>query len=428
MTPVRAARGMGTALLPMVFATAVVAAMTLSPGLLGLVVAGVAVCCAAFALWPWAVLPVTVIGGTTAGVGIGGGDVTTIVATHAAILGAGGLAVSLRLTFRVDSVRRTAADVPMLGLTVSVVLAAVYGLALGNPARDVLVGAYQIAVIPIYFWVAAQTLASDRRLRAAAVLYLVPTVVLTVLALVTSSQTGGLIALLAVPPLIVLAGRSTGWSRAGFAVLAGLLLADVVVSMYRALWLAAAVAVVAMLIWGGRTLRGGLGATVAVAAVGVVFLALASDIGDHVGALTLELQDSPGYRSAESLVGMNVFVERPLTGAGLGQSVQDIYLPAFAKADVGPVYHAFYVTVLANIGIFGLIAVLWPLYRALRNGFLYRNGIAFGFAALTCGFLAGAVFAGPTAGHWELGLLPALTLIAGDLEGFRPAAPVGMET
>ncbi|MFV2017273.1 O-antigen ligase family protein [Micromonospora sp. LOL_023] len=420
--------GLWTAPLPMVFATAVVAAMTVSPGMPGTALAGTAVCCAAFVLWPWAVLPVGIIGGTIAGVAIGGGDVATIVATHAAILGAGGFALLIRMVFRMERVRRTAADLPMLGLTLLVLLAAIYGLALGNPPRDVLVGAYQIAVIPIYFWVAAQTLADHRRRRAAAILYLVPTVALSLTALASSNKTGGLIALLAVPPLVVLAGRTGGWSRAGFALLAGLLLADVAISMYRALWLATAVALTVMLVWGGRVLRRGLRATVAVAVVGVALLSLASNLEDLVGTVTLELQESSGYRGPESVVGMNVFAERPLTGGGLGQSVRDIYLPGFVRDDVGPIYHAFYVTVLANIGILGLIVVLWPLYQTIRAGLLQRNGIAFGFAALTCGFLAGSAFAGPTAGHWELGLLPALTIITGSRETLLSTAPAEVKS
>ncbi|MFV2013256.1 MULTISPECIES: O-antigen ligase family protein [unclassified Micromonospora] len=424
----RLAYGLWTAPLPMVFAATVVGALAVSPGTLGTVLAASAVCCAAFVLWPWAVLPVAIIGGTIAGVTIGGGDVATIVAMHAALLGAGGIALAIRVLIGAEKLRRTTADLPMLGLTLLVLLAAVYGLSLGNPPRDVLVGAYQIAVIPVYFWIAAQTLGDLRRLRAAAILYLVPTVALTLTALATATQTGGLIALLAVPPLIVLAGLAEGWSRAGFALLAGLLLADVAVSMYRALWLAAAVALAVMLVWGGRTLRRGMAATVAVAVAGVVFLALVSSLANHVDVVALELQESSGYRGPESAVGMNVFAERPFTGGGLGQSVRDIYLPDFTRDDVGPVYHAFYVTVLANIGILGLIVVLWPLYRTIRNGFLYGNGIAFGFAALTCGFLVGAAFAGPTAGHWELGLLPALTMITGSIDTPQPTVPEEVRT
>ncbi|MFY1698040.1 MULTISPECIES: O-antigen ligase family protein [unclassified Solwaraspora] len=410
------------------FATAIVAATAASPSTLGALSAAAALCCAAFVLWPWAVLPVSILGGSIAGVMIGGGDVATIVMAHAAILSAGGVALLLRMAANVEPVRRSAADLPMLGLTLLVLMAAVYGLALGNPPRDVLVGTYQIVIIPLVFWIAVQTLAEPRRQRAAALLYLVPTVALTVTAMATSSRTGGLVALLGIPPLIVLAGRTRGWSRAGFAVVAGLLLVDVALSMYRALWLAATVALGMMLIWGGRILHRGIAATVTVAVAGVALLSLGSDLGEHLGTLQRELQESSGYRGPESAVGLSAFAEQPLVGGGLGQSVRDIYLPDFTRGDVGPVYHAFYVTVLANIGILGLISVIWPLYQTIRDGFLYRDGMKFGFAALTCGFLVGAAFAGPTAGHWELGLLPALTLITGNAKVLRHITLDGSKT
>jgi hypothetical protein len=37
--------------------------------------------------------------------------------------------------------------------------------------------------------------------------------------------------------------------------------------------------------------------------------------------------------------------------------------------------------------------------------------MALAFAALTCGFLVAALVSSPTDGHWELGLLPALTFL-----------------
>jgi O-antigen ligase len=121
---------------------------------------------------------------------------------------------------------------------------------------------------------------------------------------------------------------------------------------------------------------------------------------------------SAGYRLPESGIGWDVFVSQPLFGAGLGQTTPGVYLPGFVVADVGPVYHAFYVLLLANLGIVGLAVVILPLARLSWQGLAQRDSIALPFAALTIGFLAAALVSGPTDGHWELGLLPALTLLS----------------
>jgi hypothetical protein len=101
----------------------------------------------------------------------------------------------------------------------------------------------------------------------------------------------------------------------------------------------------------------------------------------------------------------------PLLGAGLGQTTPRGYLPGFVATDVGPVYHAFSVLLLANLGIVGLAVVILPVARLCWRGLAERDSIALSFDALTVGFLAAALTSGPTDGHWELGLLPALALL-----------------
>jgi hypothetical protein len=106
-----------------------------------------------------------------------------------------------------------------------------------------------------------------------------------------------------------------------------------------------------------------------------------------------------------------VFSAQPLFGAGLGQRTPQIYIPGFAVTDVGPVYHAFYVLLLANLGIVGLCLVIWPILRCTWVGLRDRSGPGLAYAGLTAGFLAAALVSSPTDGHWELGLLPALTVL-----------------
>ncbi|MEU0548421.1 hypothetical protein [Micromonospora sp. NPDC005979] len=397
---------------------ALVTMVTLLPGPVGLAAAAGVLCCGVFLLWPWAVLPVGIIGGAVIGAMLSGGDVRGFIAVKVLLLAAGGVALAVRQWLRVERpTRRTPADVGMLCLIALTVVAAIYGLAVGNRAEEVLVAAYQMATIPVYFFVATHTLTTTRRILAAGVLYVVLAGVFTALAVTAPGRHGGLITVIAIPPLIWAAGRLRGWRRVGVLLLGGFFAVDVLLASYRGIWLAAALALLIVAVRGGRTVRTGLAATAAAAIAVAAVLALQPGVRDRASEITKGLEQSAGYRGVESSVGLGVFADQPLVGAGLGQSTRGVYLSGFTLTDVGPVYHAFYVTVLANIGLVGLLLVLWPILRSVRVGLRSRNGITLPFAALSCGFLAAAVFAAPTDGHWELGLLPALTLLTAQQEG-----------
>lgn len=187
--------------------------------------------------------------------------------------------------------------------------------------------------------------------------------------------------------------------------------ADVVLASYRAIWLAAGLAILIMVVRGGPVIRRGVAWTVTGGILLLAGLSLSAGVRERSSVMMTAFGRSAGHRAPEAAVGVDVFATQPIAGAGLGQSSRDIYLPGMGMTDVGPVYHAFYVLVLANFGLIGLCAVLWPVLRTLRVGFADRDGMPLAFTALTCGFLVGAFFAGPTEGHWELGLLPALTLL-----------------
>jgi hypothetical protein len=399
---------------------AVVTVVTVLPGPIGLAAAVGVLSWGVFLLWPWTVLPVGIIGGAVVGAVLSGGDVRGYIAVKVLLLAAGGAALAVRHWLRVEKrPRRTVADVGMLSLIGVTVVAATYGLAVGNQPEEVLVAAYQVATIPVYFFVATYTLTSGRRILAAGILYVALAAVFTAISVSAPGRHGGLITLMAIPALIWVAGRLRGWRRTGVLLLGGFFAVDVLLASYRGIWLAAALTVLIMLARGGRTVRAGLAAT-AVAAVAVAaVLALQPGVRERAGEISKGLTQSAGYRGVESSVGLNVFADQPLVGAGLGQTTPDIYLSGFTFTDVGPVYHAFYVTVLANLGLVGLLLVLWPILRGVRVGLRDRDGIALPFAALSCGFLAAAVFAAPTDGHWELGLLPALTLLSTQQNGER---------
>jgi hypothetical protein len=384
-----------------------------APGRIGLGGVALMLSWVAFCLVPWTVLPVSIIGGAVASGLLGLTDVRTIVIAHGLLLGAGCLAVATRRLVGADRDRLSHPRYQLSMLVVLMVAAveALCGLAAGNGPKDVLVALYLVAVVPVYFLIAMQTLTRASWRRYAGSLYVGGISVLTALEFGSPGRHGGLLALIPVPALIVLAGRYPGWRRLGLAALAAILSADVVLASSRSMWLAGGVACLILLVRGNRSVRRGMLAVCAAGAALAGLTLLAGGIGQRAVAVGAAVARSAGYRLPESGIGWDVFVSRPLLGAGLGQTTPRGYLPGFVATDVGPVYHAFSVLLLANLGIVGLAVVILPVARLCWRGLAERDSIALSFDALTVGFLAAALTSGPTDGHWELGLLPALTLL-----------------
>ncbi|RQX18489.1 hypothetical protein DDE19_07570 [Micromonospora ureilytica] len=71
---------------------AVVTVVSLLPGAVGLTAAVAVLCAGAFLLWPWAVLPVGIIGGAL----LSGGDVGGYLAVNVLLLAVGGAALAVR--------------------------------------------------------------------------------------------------------------------------------------------------------------------------------------------------------------------------------------------------------------------------------------------------------------------------------------------
>ena len=118
-----------------------------------------------------------------------------------------------------------------------------------------------------------------------------------------------------------------------------------------------------------------------------------------------------------------MFEKAPLLGRGIGRVDPDRYVETFGYKDVGPVFHDFYLTVLVNAGLVGLGLVLVLLFIASGLKRLFtaiRDGpdaaLATGMRCALAGWAVAAIFAAPTDGHWELGLLPASVLL---LDRFR---------
>jgi hypothetical protein len=372
----------------------------------------------ALTVWPWAGLPVAVIGGSAASTALGIEGVTSVVAVHTGLLALGFLAVGLRRA--VDTSWRrmaTPADTPMLMLAAAVALAAVYGVAAGNGAHDVMVAAYHIGVIPTYFLLATLTLSSRQRLHAAGVLFVAGAAVFALVGIATPDRHGGLFSLLALLPTVATASRARGGRRWLLLAVAAVLGLDVLLSAYRAIWLAAAVAAVVLLARRGSGMRSTLLASAAcLVAVASLATGLSSGIGARAELVSAAFEETSGYRLPEARIGLEAFLAQPLAGGGLGQVTEHVSVETLGVTDVGPVYHVFYVTLLANGGLMAIALLMWPLLRAARHARRSRSAHVHAALALLAGFAAAAAFAAPTDGHWELGLLPAVALIAARLD------------
>ncbi|GAC1519818.1 MAG: hypothetical protein NVS2B6_02730 [Thermoleophilaceae bacterium] len=368
----------------------------------------------AFAVWPWAMLPVSIVGGSATMVAGGLPSVSAVVGFHAIVLAAGLVALWMRrLVVPLAARRRTPADLPMAILAALVTLGCAYGAARGNNGHAVLVAGYEIGIVPAYYWLATLTLGEPNARRRALELFLVGAVVLAAAGLAMPGRHGGLISALALLPALLATTSSRSapmrWLLLASSALLGV---DVALSAYRSIWLATGVALLIATVYGtSRARRAVIGTLLLSAVVAIGSLAAGSAGGSRLAVVQSQLHASSGYRLSETVVGLGAFTEHPLTGSGMGQRAPNTYLPNFRVADVGPVYHAFYVTVLANGGALlalALAAAMIPALRLLLNR--RRLADALPWVALLAGFLIGAAFAGPTDGHWELGLLPALAL------------------
>ncbi|HZC28119.1 MAG TPA: O-antigen ligase family protein, partial [Gaiellaceae bacterium] len=370
---------------------------------------------AALVRWPWAALPFAVIGGGAAAQLLGATHVGAIVAVHAILLALGFGTALARARFDPAWHRvRTPADLPMLVLAAAVPVGAAYGLTVGNAPHHVVVAAYEIGIVPAYFFLATVTLAAAGDRRRAGLLFAVGAGAMALVGLMQTGRHGGLYSLVALVPVLAAASTASGSRRRWLLSLAALLALDVVLAGYRAIWVAAVVALAVALVRGSGAVR----RTVVSCAVGTALLGATlvlagpNAVGARAAVAASELTKSAGYRLPESAVGWHVFLGNPLVGGGFGHVEPNRFIPGFGIVDVGPIYHAFYVTLLANAGIVGLALFAWPLVRALRSCVEAREP-ALPFRALLLGFAAAAVFAAPTDGHWELGALIALPLLAG---------------
>jgi hypothetical protein len=308
----------------------------------------------------------------------------------------------------------------MLLFAIIVSIGALYGLAQDHRPVDVLVATYQVGIIPAYFFLATHTLLTSRTRAAAAIVTITGALALAGVSLAGAGTdpgadpVGGSLSALALVVLAVVAARTSGLRRVGATLAMVVFAADVVLTGTHAVWVSAVVALAVLLLWGSSRLRGRLTICVLAAVVLAAGAALvSSDVSVRMSTMASELTQSGDALGPGSTVGLRAFGEHPIIGTGFGHTATDeATTHTFSTSSTGPVYSSFWTTLLANLGLLGLVALLWPLALAGRTGFRDRNGLPLAFVALACGFAIGAGLATPAGGHWELGLLPALAFLA----------------
>lgn len=382
----------------------------------GIAVVASALLLACLVQWPWMTLPATIVGGLVVGTLATPGDVESMVAVHLVFLAIGGLAMTVRWLYLPGSARRqrTPVDLPMIVYALVVAASAVYGMIIGNDPYNVAIATYQLGVIPVYYFIATWTLNSRSNLNRAAIAFVIAVGLLTLISITAVNRHGGLLSFIAFAPSILMVQRTRGWRRLLWVGLTALFAVDIVLATFRSIWVAAATTLAVMLIWGrGVNRRGVLVALAASAAALGLSLVGLTGVRDRLDSVAEYMAQDGGYRIPEAIVGLGVFGDSPLVGGGLGQSVAQLNLDELIIIDVGPVYHNFYVLALANAGLIGLVALGWPIARAIRLGLLpTANEFAWVFSSLMCGFVVYAMFASPLNGHWEFGVLAALIALS----------------
>lgn len=371
-----------------------------------------------FVVAPWTCLPVVLLGGALGQTALGTETVAEVSTVRLVLLLAGCAALVLRRLGREgfgDRVR-TPADLAAAAFAAYVIAAAAFGLARGNDTHEVLVSLFQLAELPLYFFLATFTLNSRERLRRAALLFCAGALLLAGAAYLQSGRQGGILSTFGL--VIVLAagasGRLTGAVRIALVLAGAVFLADVVLSAYRTVWVAGGVSVVGLALFSASARRtlGAISVVCVLAALSVAVLAPSLAEG-RLDSARAQLDETSGYRGAESRVGLEMVADAPLIGQGLGRVESDRFLETLGYVDVGPVFHAFWLTVATNLGLAGLVLLIAVLAIGLLRspGGSSRNEVMT-MRMLLVGWMIGAAFAGPTDGHWELGLLPALALLA----------------
>lgn len=368
-------------------------------------------------IWPWAALPVAVVGGAFLTEVMELDRVQEVVVARSAIFVVGVLAVTMRRIADPSFPQRvhTRADLPMLLFAIVVLAYSVLGLACGNDPYLVLVAGYELLLVPAYYLLATLTVGSASQLRQFVYLLVAGSALVTMIGFGEGGRHGGFLSAVAALAALAASTWASSLVRWLLVALSGLFVADVFLSGFRHLWVAFLVAFLFLLARGGRAFRRLAFAGALLLVAGGITLGtvgkLEETLGGRLAAVDDALQSDAGYRWPEARYGFDVVAANPLWGGAVGQTRENLDVATLGIADVGPVYHAFWVTIGANTGLLGLGLITWALAAASRRR--ARTLTHDIFRALLVGFAVAATFAGPRDGHWELGLFAGIAAISG---------------
>ena len=142
----------------------------------------------------------------------------------------------------------------------------------------------------------------------------------------------------------------------------------ILATLTRAVWLAFAGSVIAVLFLSkSRRLRLA-GMTLALAGVGMLAIAMSTTSLGHVVSDRVEESSPVDYRMAVYAGGWQMFLERPLMGWGFHQMPQELprYVSEFQDKVLYP--HNTYLEVLVENGLVGLILYVWLMWELFRLG------------------------------------------------------------
>jgi putative inorganic carbon (hco3(-)) transporter len=142
----------------------------------------------------------------------------------------------------------------------------------------------------------------------------------------------------------------------------------ILATMTRAVWLSFAGSVIALIFLSqNRTLRRACIALVLVAAIGLAVALTCTDLGSALSD-RVEEQGPINYRAAVYAGGLQMFLDRPLTGWGFHQMPAELprYVTGYREKVLYP--HNTYLELLVEQGIAGLALYVWLMWELWRLG------------------------------------------------------------
>jgi len=326
---------------------------------------------------------------------------------------------------------RTPADLPALALVGYTALSAGYSYFLAGYDLDrVAVAGYHLSQLALYHFLVTITLSRFADFRRAGLMVLIWSALWIIPNLFTPGRHGAEATTWLLILLCYTLVKGKGKWELLIWILLPLALLSTLTSGYRTLWVCVAGQIAWLLVL-GLTAKFRRLAVVAGTLLGVgvfslwVILISPEIISPIPAAVTLQRFEQGllegGYRTPEALAGLEAFSTSPILGRGIGYQTPIRYIDTMGYMPVGPIYHVYYVSYLANEGLLGLALVFWYFGAALLSAparrlwrLATRNpwaALGLGLQAALVGTIFGAFFSGPNDGYWTWGILGGAALL-----------------